>query len=365
MKKLLLICIFLIIGVQVAGAESIITVNVNESGNAYWIMEKRMPLTQSELNEWEVALKVGQNISRYRDVTEFNDTIDLFRRSSQNFSNRSMTISDVNISFDTISTVSGGFGIVRYSFLWTNFTRRDSDRIIVGDAFSEGLVLSPDSVLIIDIPSGYDVMNASPAYDQRDGNRLIWGGTLYRNFSMGEPALVLSPTGTATPFGEAKEEFMWPLIVISIVVLVSAAFVVIWRKKRSSDLTEKGEELKHGHRELQEMLKIPGVYTKLVQLLHKEFGMESVEELEKAAREQRLKRLGETTQPPRPEEDLEYEEMIEQYLLRSGGQAYQSDIVKESGLSKSKISMVLAAMKEDGLIIKIRKGKENLIRLVK
>jgi DNA-binding transcriptional ArsR family regulator len=365
MKKLLLLCIFLIMGVHVAGAESsIFTVNVNESGNALWTMEKRMPLTQSELNEWEVAIKTGQNISRFRDITEFNDTIDLFRRSSQNFSNRSMEISGVNISFDTMSTVSGDYGIVRYSFLWKNFSSSDSDRIFVGDAFTEGLVLSPDSVLVINIPDGYDVMNVSPAYDQRDGNKLIWGGTLYRNFSTGEPALVLSRIEAATPLGEAQENFMWPLIVISIVV-VSVAFVVIWRKRRSSNLTEKGKELKHESGELQEMLKIPEVYNKLVHLLHKEFGTESVEELEKAAREQRLKKLEETARTPRAEEDLEYEEMIEQYLLRSGGQAYQSDIVKESGLSKSKISMVLATMKEDGLIIKIRKGKENLIRLVK
>lgn len=57
------------------------------------------------------------------------------------------------------------------------------------------------------------------------------------------------------------------------------------------------------------------------------------------------------------------EEMIQQYLTRSGGQAYQSDIIKESGLSKSKISSVFAKMKDDGKVIKIRKGKENLIRL--
>ena len=57
--------------------------------------------------------------------------------------------------------------------------------------------------------------------------------------------------------------------------------------------------------------------------------------------------------------------MIENLLHKSGGQAYQSDIVKESGFSKSKISIVLAKMKEDGRIIKIKKGKENIIRLIK
>jgi DNA-binding transcriptional ArsR family regulator len=368
MRKLFLLCIFLIVGMHVAGAESIITVNVNESGNAFWTMEKRMPLTPPELIEWEAAIKTGQNISRYKDVPEFNDTIDQFKRSAQNFSNRSMEITDVNISFDTLSTLSGDFGIIRYTFVWTNFSRRDSDNISIGDAFLEGMVLSPASVLIINIPAGYDVMNVSPSYDQRDGSRLIWGGTLYRNFSIGEPALLLSRSNVTTPVANAPDNFMGPLgplIIISIVVFGSMALVVILRGRRSGNVTEKGNELKNENGELKETLKTPEVWNNLVQLLHKEFGTQSVEELEKAAREQRLKKLDEKARAPRAEEDLEYEEMIEQYLLRSGGQAYQSDIVKESGLSKSKISMVLAAMKEDGMIIKIRKGKENLIRLVK
>ena len=71
-----------------------------------------------------------------------------------------------------------------------------------------------------------------------------------------------------------------------------------------------------------------------------------------------------TDLPPINEEILGDEEMIQRYLIKFGGQAYQTDIVKESGLSKSKISIVLAKMKDEGQIIKIRKGKENIIRLV-
>jgi uncharacterized membrane protein len=55
--------------------------------------------------------------------------------------------------------------------------------------------------------------------------------------------------------------------------------------------------------------------------------------------------------------------MIIKILIKHNGQANQTDIVKETGFSKSKISNVLAKMKEDGDIEKIRKGKSNLIRL--
>ena len=58
-----------------------------------------------------------------------------------------------------------------------------------------------------------------------------------------------------------------------------------------------------------------------------------------------------------------YEDEIEKLLSDAGGTAFQSDIVKAAGLSKSVISIVLSRMREEGKIVKIRRGRENLIRL--
>ncbi len=58
-----------------------------------------------------------------------------------------------------------------------------------------------------------------------------------------------------------------------------------------------------------------------------------------------------------------YEDEIEKLLSDAGGAAFQSDIVNAAGLSKSVISIVLSRMHKDGKIIKIRRGRENLIRL--
>ncbi len=90
---------------------------------------------------------------------------------------------------------------------------------------------SLDNVLIIKIPAGYDVVNMSPSYDKRDGNRLIWDGKLYRSFGKGEPALVLSHT--------VVEQDTWPTIVVwppvigSVVILVSGTLLVFRRRRRS------------------------------------------------------------------------------------------------------------------------------------
>lgn len=308
MKRVALFSIFLMLWVYAANAQSIITIEVQENGNALWSIEKRLPLTsQAAIDDWKEFIQKGQDTEQYRlDISDFRERIEWFLRSAEEHSNRSMKVVNFNISYDTTKTLSGDFGIIRYSFEWKKFSRVESDKIFIGDIFSEGMLLSSDNVLIVKIPDGYEVVHASPAFDKRDGNRFIWDGTLYRSFGEGEPALVLSRTATGAG--------IW--LMVGVLAVLTGSSILFLRGKWS--ITPKTE----GKADI-----IPP--------------------------------------PPLTVEDLQYEELIERILIKSGGQAYQSDIVKEIGYSKSKISQVLAKMKEDGRILKIKKGKENLIRLVR
>ncbi|MDL5503935.1 MAG: hypothetical protein QSU88_12065, partial [Candidatus Methanoperedens sp.] len=127
----------------VPSTQSIITVNINESGDAVWTMEKFFPLSQSDLNQWESAIKTGQNMSNYRNIPDYEIIIKSFQDSAVNFSNRTMEVEPFNISYDTMKTLSYGLGIIRYTFKWTNFSYNDSEKIYIGDAFPGGL-LSPE-----------------------------------------------------------------------------------------------------------------------------------------------------------------------------------------------------------------------------
>jgi uncharacterized membrane protein len=370
MMRFAFFCLFLLFGTNIATAESIITVNVNESTDALWTMEKYIHFAkESDFSEW---IQMDHNLSRYRNIPEYEEIIKSFQNSSANFSNRSMKVENFTISYDTKKTISERLGIIRYSFVWKNFSYNDSGKIYIGDAFPGGvLFLSPDNQLIIRIPEGYNVTNVTPVFDKKNGNLLIWDGTLYSNFSNGEPFVELSPMNTTkvTSAGNSYVSRLAKLpileiVLIFILIMAVLAFVRLWKKRRSGNVSTADMVTQVPREMLHEISEIPGAWTKIVQSVQREFGEESIEELEKAAREQRLKNIG----MPLSElshEDLEDEEMIKQFLLRSGGQAYQTDIVEHSGLSKSKISMVLSKMKDDGIIIKIRKGKENLIRLVK
>lgn len=301
MRRVIFFFIFLLVWAQAAGAQSIITVEVHDNGNALWIMEKQLPLNnQTDIDDWEEFIKTGQT-GNQQEIADFSKRMEWFLLSAQKFSNRSMSAEKFNLSYNTAKTPSGAYGLIQYSFEWNNFARSESGKIIIGDAFSEGMLLSQDNVLVIKIPDGYDVEKASPGFDKRDGNRLIWDGTLYRNFARGEPTVVFVSSGIN------------PLFLIVILIILAAGAFFMFTKRRS--------------------------------------------------------KLGTQSDPVSLEniaiEDLKYEEKIERFLLRSGGQASQSDIIKEIGLSKSRVSTILSQMKEKGQIIKIKNGSGNLIRIAK
>ena len=309
MKRGVLFFLFLLLVIQPASAQSLIIIDVHENGNAIWTMEEYLPLASNEeMDEWEEFIQHGQDTKQYQnDIEEFRIKIDWFLNSAEEFSNRPMDAKNFKISYDTAKTLSGTFGIVRFSFEWMNFSRIGSGKFFIGDVFTEGMIISSDNVLIINIPMGYEVESVSPDFYERDGNRLIWDGTLARSFDKGEPALVLSREKTDAAI------WVWGLVLV-LVILATAASVIFFKRKKSS---------------------ISSTTNNADPILS-----------------------------PTVAEVLEDEEMIEQILIRSGGQIYQSEIVKLSGLSKSKISIVLSKMKEDGKIIKIKKGKGNIIRLV-
>jgi uncharacterized membrane protein len=172
--------------------------------------------------------------------------------------------------------------------------------LAIGDAFAGGMYLAEDTTLIIRYPGGYTVTTAEPSPDLTRDG-LIWYGQ--RSFGTGEPRLVVEKPG-----------FSWlPVLAGSIfLVLVIAGSYWILSKRRSPPQVEPDD---------------PPVV------------------------------LSET-------ELFSVEEKIIQLLKTSGGEQYQSEIVRNLGLPKSTVSATLNDLHQRGIIQKIRKGRENLIRLV-
>jgi len=270
------------------------TITIQEDGTAVWYVEYRALLaTQEDLDAFE-------NYSSDLESVYFPQFKDLMQNSAaqaEAATSRHMVIDDFSGDAVIQTSPTGRYGVVFFSFSWTNFARQKNG-LVVGDAFAGGLYLSKDAVLVIRYPSGYTVKAAEPAPDEvRDG--LIWYGL--RPFGPGEPRLVLEPPAFS---------LLMLVIGCGILIIATAGLFVYFRKKRRMAVPEQ---------QLEEVLS--------------DADMASLEE------------------------------RIVQLLTAHGGELFQSEIVRNLGLPKSTVSSALNELHSRGAIQKVKRGRENLIRL--
>jgi len=175
------------------------------------------------------------------------------------------------------------------------------DLLTVGDVFVGGLYLGKDHALVIRPPPGFAVTDASPRPDGSQDG-LVWYGM--RSFGAGEPRVVLR-----------KDPIPWipGLLILGVAGLIIGAYISRRRLLKASPESI-GEPA-------------PG--------------------------------------PADPGTSMELEDRILALLGERDGSLYQSEIVEVLGLPKSTVSEAINRLHETGRIEKVRKGRENLIRLVR
>jgi biopolymer transport protein ExbD len=173
--------------------------------------------------------------------------------------------------------------------------------IAIGDAFAGGLYLAKDNTLIIRYPYGWTVSQVEPVPDDQRDG-LVWYGL--RTFGPGEPRVTL----------EKPSLPLVPVVVAVVLVFVVIAGFMTYRTIKHQDAEEEPEE--------------PAA---------------PLSEADEAGLEERIVKILET----------------------GGGEQYQSAIIKALGTPKSTVSSSLNSLHAKGVIVKVRKGRENLIRLVR
>ena len=301
---LLFLCILpLATAASTTDSATIYTITLHPDGSALWAVEYRTPLATDDD-------QAGfQNYSADINSVYLPQLEDLMQHSSSEAAmatSRPMTVGNFSGSAVVQTSPTGQFGVVTYTFDWSNFSVQEGG-LVIGDSFAGGLYLDQNSALVIRYPAGYSVTSVDPVPDQQSGNSLTWYGE--REFDAGEPQVVLA----------APAFSFLPLIAGIAAVIIAAAGIMVYRKKRSS---QPGPDKEPGE---------PGE------------AAPALSGADLASLEDRI--LG---------------------LLRAhGGERFQSEIVKELGLPKSTVSSTLNDLHQRGIILKIKKGRENLIRLVK
>ena len=259
----------------------------------------------------------------------------------------------------------GNQGIVEMSFRWVAFAPVSDGAVVVGDVFEGGLYIRSDQRLVVSAGQGVGFEGVSPPPDSTSGDRfagsesVTWEGE--RSFTDERPRLVLAPLATTDPsgtdgnadggatppadgsptaVGEASPDSdeqgrLLPLVGLGAVLVLGLGAAFAYRSGMfdgtGAAAATDGDDGGDGT--------TGGVST----------GPESPERVPDA-------------EPSVAEEELlSDEDRVIGLLDERGGRMKQVEIVEETGWSKSKVSMLLSDMEEEGRISKLRVGRENII----
>lgn len=334
------------------------TIAVSPNGSVRWTLTYRRGLE----NDTEV-----QNFREYAERFNQNET-DLFTQFRSNGQGTTATTGD-RIGRDMaardfqkhaeVRTLVGTEGVVRMSFVWTNFARVEDDQLYIGDVFEGGISIFPNQVLSVRWSDELSYVAAEPEPDDFTPNRdspdaVTWrGGSEGRTFddrhpqvrlTTGDPAAVTTTNGGAggdggdggdgngvPPADGGLPGWFLGLVVILALVFVAGAFVA-YRTGALDDIGGDGSQPGGGGAG----------------------GAGGGRGGRGAA--------ATPTEPAIPDEELmSDEDRVMDMLEQNGGRMKQVNIVDETGWSKSKVSMLLSDMEDDGQISKLRVGRENII----
>ncbi|MFD1562084.1 helix-turn-helix transcriptional regulator [Haloarchaeobius amylolyticus] len=319
---------------------------VHENGSATWTFrykqrfanEDNATAARENFNEWRTEFETNET-DLYE---EFTDQSERMVESGQQETGREMEATN----FRRTTRIEDQFtatGVVEMSFTWENFALVDGDRIVVGDVF-ENLPLGPTQTIVIEAGGDLTFQSIEPSDGQYAGSSLEdaasvwWDGP--REFIDGRPRAVFDrpgseDTGLITTIGGIGPG--WYLLG-ALFGLGLAAAAVIWYRRYGPGAGAGEPTDRDSSVEAESPQPAPA----------------PVDAADKSAAD---------ADSVTDEELLTDEDRVVKLIRENGGRMKQVNIVEETGWSKSKVSMLLSDMEDDGTISKLRVGRENIISL--
>ncbi|WP_435334117.1 helix-turn-helix transcriptional regulator [Haloarchaeobius sp. TZWWS8] len=391
-----------------ADPATVIEVNLTQSGDAEWSITYRYRLTGE--NETTAFRQYARDVEGGSADTRFSrSTFERFAAQASAWTGRKMeirnagwkkpsigpvpasgtptttvasTTADVNTTASpTPAEPETKIGELTYTFTWTNFSKVEDDKIVVGDAFgTENETWFPrlyeGQRLVINEPPNYAITN-SPANKGADDSSLVWDGpqTFDPGYIEATWVRVDSPPGT-DPDEEPEQGFPFLIVGIGVlVVLVGTGSYLFARWQTEREFGEPKPTPNGGT--TADDGDAPGATSSPTATVEAGEAETRVSEAAGAAADTTAAGAKAATADEDREDDSEPEEAEEaidpellsdeervlRMLRKNGGRMKQANIVKETGWSNAKVSQLLSGMDEDGEIEKLRIGRENLITL--
>lgn len=337
---------------------TVFRIQVYDNGSAQWTVQHSTPLTSDEeVDQFRSFAETftSQDTELYSNFRVRAQRLTAF---GTNATGREMNATAFHRDA-RIDELGQTQGVVELSFRWSNFARTDGERVIVDDVFEGGMYIDAGQRLVMITGPNLTFVGVEPTPDSQDNpdslgtsDTVTWFGE--KQFADNRPLAEFGPANTSTgggttgsptptetptvtePAGGGGNNAMLPIAVL-VVVLVGLGGGVAWYSGALSPTTG-GDDGPQG-----------GVTADTG-------GSESASGPAAGPV---------TTEEPAvaDEELLSDEDRVLQLLEANGGRMKQVKIVEETDWSKSKVSMLLSDMEEEGDISKLRVGRENIISL--
>ncbi|WP_224268858.1 helix-turn-helix transcriptional regulator [Haloprofundus salinisoli] len=322
---------------------------VHEDGSARWTFHYEQTLANETERENFETFATEFNNSQTPLYNGFKSESQSLVKSGSNSTERPMNAQNHSRQAYVTDSLGNTIGVVEMSFVWTNFAQIDenSGAVTVGDVFEGGLYISENQSLVVESGENLEFKNVTPAAMQSNTSSLpasdsvTWMGE--KRFTDNRPQIVFVPEGTqtivangdgngsggaagtdgvtTTPIGSGGGS-MW--LAGAVLVIFGGVAVALWYRRGREETVDSVDT-------------------------------ETGTSTEAAAI------------PPEPsvsdEELLSDEDRVISMLEDHGGRMRQVRIVEETEWSKSKVSMLLSEMEDEGFISKLRVGRENVISL--
>lgn len=311
-------------GTQVSPDSVVIQVDIQPNGAARWQVEYRVVL--DDANTSEAFEAVRQNVTEHSltYAGRFRVRQEPAVAAAENATGREMALRNVTVAADRQrpAGLPDAYGVLTYTFEWTDFGTVENGRIRAGKALV-GFFLHEDWTLIVSWPDGYRPVEVVPAPDGERDRTAVWRGPT--EFTTGGPRVVLEPTGSADGLRLPTS----PALLVGLAGLV-VVLAVGWYRR---------EGLRHV---------LPGSFG----------ASDEAHESEPVASEGDA----EPDATP-PEELLSDEERVVRLLEEHGGRMKQQDVVGALEWSETKTSQVVRDLHEEEKIERYRLGRENVLAL--
>ncbi|WP_372478872.1 helix-turn-helix transcriptional regulator [Halomicrobium sp. HM KBTZ05] len=327
-------------------------ITVTENGSARWsIQHHRRLANDSEKRQFRDFAErfESEETDLYRNFVSRSETLTAIGR---NATGRPMAAT--SFDRDAYTNVTASFddrGTIALAFTWTHFARTDGERVVVGDVFGENFYIGPDQSIVFVSGEGLQFTTVDPAPTSQtqpdsltQSQSVTWEGE--QQFAQQRPYLELEPRSAATTAagGSGAEDdtqspqttaplpsgtdnpMVW--IVGAVILVLGVGSAIAYRNGSVS---------------------LPGDTASTAS------DTDTTSETAASATD---------SQTPIPDEELLSDsDRVVKLLESNGGRMKQVNIVEETDWSKSKVSMLLSDMEEDGEISKLRVGRENIISL--